>query len=60
MDVGLKFSEKQLYDRVMFHFACDDGTLDDEAVNSAKNAFCTMDWYMYSRYEARVQSCVRP
>ena len=36
MDVELK--PKQIDDRVMVNFACDDGTMNDEAAYSAKNA----------------------
>ena len=58
MDVELKLSEKQLHDRVMVNFECDDGTI-DEAAYSAKNALCAIDPHNCTRYEARVQSCAR-
>ena len=32
------FGEKQIDDRVMVNFACDDGTMNDEAAYSAKSA----------------------
>ena len=38
MDVEVMFGEKQLDDRVMANFACADGTMNDEAAYSAKNA----------------------
>ena len=38
MDVEVMFGDKQLDDRVMANFACADGTLNDEAAYSAKNA----------------------
>ena len=38
MDVEVMFGEKQLDDRVMANFACADGTMNDEAAYSAKDA----------------------
>ena len=37
MDVEVMFGEKQLDDRAMVNFACNDGTMNDEAAYSAKN-----------------------
>ena len=56
MNVEVMFGEKQLAHRDIVNFACSDGSMDDEADYSVKNAFCAMDVDIYTSVEARVQS----